>query len=662
MDGMEVIPERLPDGPVGPMSILQYVLDHKDELGSNVPLDLVEQIEKVVHSTSSWTKQERQFEQIMEDMKSWCDFVTIKSLASSQLSMWFHLKADPHRVFKPFRESSALPIIYKAYRNRKYSVTNQKAKSIYDTLKIAPAAQYDTIPQEIIRVSEDLYWDTQTSTLTDEDHQSKPCFRELFDSSGQTNIDVPIDQVSFDPATVSVYTRLLAKYGGNLPHPATLTQADLAPQESDYPSDIDYLTDGPLLGSHIYEDFQTAVAPFIVWATENDRLSVDTLNDLLKVYAVPFLKTPPKWFVYYIGDTRNGKSSCIKCQRVLLGLDNTSGLAMPALFDPHNSNHVLTTMLNAADEDYDFAPKDMQQGLANFKKAATHDEIDLPMFYSQDSTVFTPMFMSIFSRNSLPNFGDGDGAQAITKRMRAIFFKNDLSKYDSNGHDFEKETFTPVYYSKFLPLALAYARYYNGRLLDLSETCRGNSGLVEAVSDPASYFFNELCYWFDYTVKGDFVIDQAKRFFQENGIQYSGEIITAIKNKLAQCEMNRVRNPYLGGPERARLATLPNKLKRERLPSLAPDAVYSVFGNATFEQWHRRENERLAKMSPEQAYDDKTPAPSIFALLRDLEDDGLNPVVMQRSLEEKEKAIANADIDEQGNLVDAEGNILHGLV
>ena len=655
MDGMEVIPT----GPVGAAQALLALHDRGDY---ELTREHYEALMKVAADAAKMSKQELQFEQIMDDMKSWCDFVTIKSLTSSQLSMWFHLKADPHRVFKPFRESTALPIIYKAFKNRKYSVTNQKAKSIYDTLKIAPAAQYDTIPQEIIRVSEDLYWDTQTSTIMDEDHQSKPCFRELFDSSGQTNINVPIDQVSFDPATVTIYTRLLAKYGGVLPDPATLTKADLTPQESDYPSDIDYLTDGPLLESHIYEDFQDAVKPFMVWATENDKLSVDTLNDLLKVYAVPFLKTPPKWFVYYIGDTRNGKSSCIKCQRVLLGLDNTSGLAMPALFDPHNANHVLTTMLNAADEDYDFAPKDMQQGLANFKKAATHDEIDLPMFYSQDSTIFTPMFMSIFSRNSLPNFGDGDGAQAITKRMRAIFFKNDLAKYDSNGHDFEKETFTPVYYSKFLPIALAYARYYNGRLLDLSETCRENSGLVEAASDPASHFFNELCYWFNYTVKGDFVIDQAKRFFQENGIQWNAEIITAIKNKLAQCEMNRVRNPYLGGPERARLATLPNKLKRERLPALAPDAVYSVFGNATFEQWHRRENERLARMSPEQAYDDKSPAPSIFALLRDLEDDGLNPVVMQRFLEEKNKKIASADIDDKGNLVTPDGEIINGLL
>lgn len=657
MDGMEVVP-------VGAMSILQYVLDHKDELGANVPLDLVGQIEKVVHSTNSWTKQERQFEQIMEDMKSWCDFVTIKSLSSSQLGMWFHLRSDPHRVFKPFRESTALPIIYKAFKSHKYSVTDQKARSIYDTLKITPVAQYDMIPQEIIRVSENLYWDTNNASLTNESEQTKPCFRELFDSSGQTNINVPIDEVSFDPAVVSIYTRLLARHNGILPDPALVSPEELALSADDFETEYNYEMAAPLFNrrNNVFEDFQTATKPFTVWATENDTLSVDTLNDLLKVYAVPFLRTPPKWFVYYIGDTRNGKSSCIKCQRVLLGLDNTSGLAMPDLFDPHNANRVLTTMLNAADEDYDFDGKAMQQGLANFKKAATHDEIDLPMFYSQDSTVFTPMFLSIFSRNSLPNFGDGDGAQAVTKRMRAVFFKNDLSKYDSNGHDFEKETFTPAYYSKLLPLVLAYARYYNNRLLELSATCRANSGAVEAVSDPASYFFNELCYWFDYSVKGDFVIEQASRFFKENGIQWSAEIVTAIKNKLAQCEMSRVRNPYLGGPERARLAVLPNKLKRERLSALAPDAVYSAFGNMTFEQWRARENNRLDNMGHDRAHTETTPAPSIFALLRDLEDDGLNPVVMQQHLEEKEKQVAEASIDDKGNLVSPDGEILNGLL
>lgn len=199
-------------------------------------------------------------------------------------------------------------------------------------------------------------------------------------------------------------------------------------------------------------------------------------------------------------------------------------------------------------------------------------------------------------------------------------------------------------------------------MLDLSETCRNNSGLVEAASDPASHFFNELCYWFDYSVKGDFVIDQAKRFFQENGIQWSAEIITAIKNKLAQCEVKRLGVSYLGGGGRPRVAVLPNKLKRERIRVLAPDAVYSAFGDATFEQWHRRENERLARMSPEQAYDDKAPAPSIFALLRDLEDDGLNPVVMQQFLEEKNKKIASADIDDKGNLVTPDGEIINGLL
>lgn len=655
MDGMEVMP-------VGHITALQYLVENRELFKEHIPLDLMEQAEKLLRDTQSLTKQERQFETVIEDMQNLCDFVTINSLACSQLGMWFHLKADPHRTFKPFRENNALPVIYKAFRNRKYSANEKKAKSVYETLKIAPAAQYNTIPQEIIRVSENLYWSTKKATLIEEGDLKSPCFRELFDSSGQTNISVPIDEVRFDPAAVNVYTRLLAKHGGLLPDPNTITEDDLKPQECDYASDIDYLSDSPLLESTIYDDFQTAVAPFKVWATEGDKLSLDTLNDLLKVFSVPFIKTPPKWFVYYIGDTRNGKSSCIKCQRILMGLDNTSGLAMPALFDPHNANHVLTTMLNAADEDYDFAPKDMQQGLANFKKAATHDEIDLPMFYSQDSTVVTPMFLSIFSRNSLPDFGEGDGAQAVTKRMRAIFFRNDLSKYDSNGHDFEKETFTAEYYSKFLPLALAYARYYNNALLDLSETCRNNSGLVEAVSDPASYFFNELCYWFNHVDRGDFVIDQAKRFFQENGIQWSADIISAIKKKIAQCSVRRLTRPYAGSPERVRLATLPNKAKRNRLPALAQDAIYSVFGNMTFDQWHRKENEHLAKLTPEQAKDDSTPAPSIFALLRDLEDDGMDPVTMQKYLDDKERKIADADIDEHGNLVDKNGNILNGLL
>ena len=658
MEGLEVIPAN------GNFGKLAFISENKELFRETLPLDLLERIDKLVFDTRSPSKQERQFEQVMGDMQSLCDFVTVSSLANSQLGMWFHVKDSPHKVFKPFREATAMPLIYQMFKKNKYSATAQRAKSVYDTLKIAPATQYKTVPQEVIRVSRDLYWDTENAELLSEEAQHKPCFRELFDSSGQTSVNVPIDAVHFDWLTVDIYTRLLIEHNGLLPDPITIARSELEPNRDDFASDDDFLMNGPMIAARAQNGFEEAIKPFAVWATENGALSVDTLNDLLKIFAVPFLKTPPKWFVYYIGDTRNGKSSCIKCQRVLMGMDNTSGLAMPQLFDPHNANHVLTTMLNAADEDYDFAPSEMQQGLTNFKKAATHDEIDLPMFYSQDSTTMTPMFLSIFSRNSLPDFGEGDGAQAVTKRMRAVFFKNDLSKFDSNGHDFEKETYTPQYFSKLLPLILAYARYYNNRTIDLSETCRMNSGLVEAVSDPATYFFNELCYWFDYTERGDFVIMQAKRFFQENGIQYSGEILSAVKKKIAQCEVKRVRSPYLGGPDRTRLAALPNRAKRNRLPALAQDAIYSVYGNMTFDQWHRRENKEISNMSngDKQAVLDPVQAPSIFALLRDLEDDGLNPVEMQRYLDEKERKIASASIDDAGNLVDDKGNILNGLL
>ena len=638
MDNMEVIPagdtksilnniERM-----GPLDAIQSLIKLHESGDYEMTREHYDTCMKIMAETVRHTKQERQIEQVIGGLFKDFDFVYIEALQySPQMSVWFRQKnlAVP---YKPFKEAAALGVIMHYLKKNGFGVSAQKAKGIYDTLKIEKMPHLEVIPSSVIKVSNKYYWDTEEAQLVQDSYSNQPstrCFRELFDSSGQSDISIDINDIRFEPWAVNIIRRYLDAHDG-LFHTATPTPQDLAPLPEDFQSEADYEALRDFAAAVLPGDVAKALAPFWTWANED----IDTMNDLLKVFAVPFLKTPPKWFVYYIGDTRNGKSSCIKCQRILLGLNNTSGFAMPALFDPHNSYHVLTTMLNAADEDYDFAPKDMQQGLANFKKAATHDEIDLPNFYSQSSTTLTPKFLSIFSRNSLPNFGEGDGAQAVNKRMRAIFFRNDLSKYDNNGRDFEKETYNAKYYSALLPVLFAEAQYYNNRVIDMSLTCRNNSGAVESITDPAGYFFNELCYWFDYTCKSEFVIDQAKLFFKENGIKYSGETLTAIGKKLAQCEKQRIQ-PYLGSTsKRPTCQYLPNKEKRKRLKVLAPDAVLDVFGKRNFDDWRKVKNQELQKLEGQQAYEYEIP--SVFHLLRELEDDMLNPVTMQESILEQE--------------------------
>lgn len=616
----------------GALSTLETVLALTKDEKIDLPLEVIDSITKLINTTKNKKPQERQTEQVINDLFKECDFAFVDSLQySPQMNVWFRQRSA-QRPFKPFREAPALSLITALLEKHGYGIGSAKAKTIYDTLKMKQMPHLDVVPRDVIRVGKEYYWDIEEAQVVKDTYSDQPstrCFRELFDSSGQSDISIDINDIRFEPWAVNIIRRYLDAHDG-LFHTATPTPQDLAPLPEDFSSEADYESLRDFAAAVLPGDVARALAPFWTWANED----IDTMNDLLKVFAVPFLRTPPKWFVYYIGDTRNGKSSCIKCQRILLGLNNTSGFAMPALFDPHNSYHVLTTMLNAADEDYDFAPKDMQQGLANFKKAATHDEIDLPNFYSQSSTTLTPKFLSIFSRNSLPNFGEGDGAQAVNKRMRAIFFRNDLSKFDNNGHDFEKETYNAKYYSALLPVLFAEAQYYNNRVIDMSLTCRDNSGAVESITDPAGYFFNELCYWFDYTCKSEFVIDQAKLFFKENGIKYSGETLTAIGKKLAQCEKCRIA-PYLGSTsKRPTCQYLPNKEKRERIKVLAPDAVLDVFGKRNFDDWRKAKNQELQKLEGQQAYEYEIP--SVFHLLRELEDDMLNPVTMQENILEQE--------------------------
>lgn len=611
-----------------------------------MPVELQDRVERLLASAKKKKPVELQTEQIICDLFAQCDFCSISSLKNSpQMSVWFKRKNTP-APFKPFQENPALSLIVHMLNKRNFGLSAAKARGIYDTLKLREMPHLEVVPNNIIRVSPKYYWDTETATLVDDESflhmnfdelplPSQRCFRELFDSSGQVDISISIDDIRLEPWEISIIRRYLADNDGLFMSP-TPTPQDLGPQESDFDSEADYLALRDYAAATLPNKVSQALAPFWTWANED----LDTMNDLLKVFATPFIKTPPKWFVYYIGDTRNGKSSCIRCQRILMGLNNTSGFAMPALFDPHNAYHVLTTMLNAADEDYDFAPKDLQQGLANFKKAATHDEIELPNFYSQSSTMLTPKFLSIFSRNSLPNFGEGDGAQAVNKRMRAIFFRNDLSKYDNNGHDFEKETYTANYYSALLSVILAMAQHYNNAVLDMSLTCRSNSNAVESVTDPAGFFFNELCYWFDNIYKNEFVIDQAKLFFKENGIKYSGETLTAINNKLAQCEKKRLA-PYPGAESKRPTCTvLPNRLKRQRLKVLAPDAYLVPFDNKQYDMWRRAQNEKLRTMDAQDAFNYEVH--SVFYQLRELEDSMLNPAAMQEHLDAELSGKANS--------------------
>lgn len=601
-----------------------------------LPLDMMDDMQRIISSTKKKSTTERQTEQIIDDLKSAFDFCRVMSLQYSEpLSIWFKKKGTP-QPFKPFSENPARILISAMIQKRGFGISSKKAKNVYDTLKDTITDGVDVVPNDIIRVSNNLYWDTKEGELLSDNDTtydmptpSSRCFRELFDSSGQSDVQVDIEKVRVERYQVNIIRRFLEENEGVIPDPTTITPEDLAPREEDFKDEEEFLALRDYASATMAQDTISALTPFWTWANHN----VDTMNDILKVFSVPFMRVPPKWFVYYIGDTRNGKSSCIKCQRIMLGLNNTSGFAMPALFDPHNTFHVLTTMLNAADEDYDFPPSELQQGLANFKKAATHDELDLPNYYSQMSTTLTPKFLSIFSRNSLPNFGDGDGAQAVNKRMRAIFFRNDLSQRDNNGHDFEKETYTAKYYSKLLPVVMAMAQHFNNRVMDMSITCRNNSGAVESVTDPAGYFFNELCYWFDYAGKTDFIIDQAKLFFKENGVKYTGDTLTAINRKLAQCEKGRLR-PYEGSQSKRPLCkVLPNKLNRKRIKILAQDAVLSAWDERDFDSWRRAKNEALSKLQGQEAFDYEVP--SVFYILRELESDMLDPVVMQEAMLEK---------------------------
>ena len=103
--------------------------------------------------------------------------------------------------------------------------------------------------------------------------------------------------------------------------------------------------------------------------------------------------------------------------------------------------------------------------------------------------------MSYHAMNDNPEW-KGSGADACMKRSMIIMFEHDFSGEDNNGKEFEKETYTPEFFSLLLGIEFAFSKYYNGKEFKFSKKQQKRKQLVAEEVDNATVYLDSFWHYF----------------------------------------------------------------------------------------------------------------------------------------------------------------------
>ena len=455
---------------------------------------------------------EKQEQRVCNTLFNKYRFVRVKGIGQTGKIYYqpINSNSDEPLIFRPLtllqRDTMIKEVYNKAYK-RKPSA--QSVKRFGETLESWVDDERERLNDRIIMVTKELYWDYDEQDFTDIPAE-EGCFRALFDSRQTDDITVNAKDVSgaFINGIYKKAYNHLVKHKGQIVPDECLEEGQV--NEFSFPLDNEVLM------------------AFWVWANED----LDTFNDLLKAVAVNFFKVKPKGAFILIGKTRNGKSSFIKMLHTLFGSNNTSEVTLAQLDDPHVNMTLLSTMLNAPDEEEEGKSKEVLKAQSRFKMMATHKSILLPVYYSQEPQPVPTDFMSYHAMNDIPQW-QGNGAEACLKRSIIIMFENDLSKMDNNGVDFEKETYTGTFFSYLLGIALAIAKYYSDKPLTFSDTQAAKKEVVVSEVDNMSVYIGRFFHWFPggYSTV-NLVWEDYKMWCDERGYRWSPKQAFSSKMKI----------------------------------------------------------------------------------------------------------------------------------
>lgn len=372
---------------------------------------------------------------------------------------------DKLSTFKALLPVDADRIVRQVYMDLYNMAPADKIKATISTLEIGVDNEIESVNNDLIQISDDLYWNIKDSKLSSLPEEA--CMRELFDSRGTKELTVPLSEMS-SAIIRQMYKKTLAhlnEHDGNI---------DVTAEEEFFTKDEFYL------------------APFWTWANEDP----DTFNDLLKATATNFMYNKPKGSFVLIGLKRNGKSTYLKMLHVLFGRNNTSSVRLSDLNNHGLNGDLWTTMMNAPDEEDEGRGKDLLEAQGNFKSIAAHESLKLRRLYAQNGQWVNSDFMCFFPMNHFPEW-KGNGAAACMHRTLPLFFNNDLSKFDNTGKDFARETYTSYFFSYLLGVILAIAHYYNETEMRFSSKMKSDQKRVEEEVDNISTYLDRFKSWFN---------------------------------------------------------------------------------------------------------------------------------------------------------------------
>lgn len=355
---------------------------------------------------------------------------------------------------------------FKYYRRRPNA---NKTKQFGDTLTSWVTNERERINNDIIMVTDGLYWDYKKQELVNKPSEGNECFRRLFDCK-ETD-EIKINPKEIDAGTVkAVFKQTLKHLNKNE------GRIDVTSIASDCPW---------------FNIERQPLNAFWLWADEDE----DTMNDILMALSCNFMRVKPKGAFILIGRTRNGKSSFIMLLHTQFGTNNTAEVALADLNDPHLNMDLLGALVNAPDEEEEGRGADILKAQGRFKKLATHKALSLQVYYSQNPQPVATDFMSYHAMNDVPQW-QGTGAEACMKRSMIIMFEHDFSGEDNNGKEFERETYTPEFFSYLLGIEFAFAKYYDGKEFRFSDKQKARKRLVaEEVDNMSVYLDSFLSYY-----------------------------------------------------------------------------------------------------------------------------------------------------------------------
>jgi hypothetical protein len=455
-------------------------------------------------SPSDWTRKK-----VLEGLVEQYEFVYVDAARS----VYFRNKPDDvtaEEAFHKLTDIKANQIIVKTcHKLYPFKIMAPRTISeLSDTIALYADCHIDRLNDNIIKVGKDMYWDEERAEFTTAPNGT--CMRELFDASPLDEIKLDINKI-ITPYTRGIYRKTLEHLEANNGNimPWELLEGSPKKQKE--------------LGCDLLRLDSLSLAPFWTWANED----LDTFNDLLKAAASIFMHNKPKGAFILIGRTRNGKSSYIKMLHTMLGRNNTSAVKLADLEDPHFVHDLTTTMLNAPDEDDEGKGKELARSQSYFKSISAHEPIPLKLLFSAEPVKVSTQFMSFYPMNKLPEWS-GSGKEACMRRSLILMFNNDLSKFDNNGRNFEKETYTEDFYGELIGVLGAIAHYYREKPLEFSTTMQANRESVSEAIDSATNYLNAFVKYFSgYQVTP--LIEDYKLWCSEQGISWD---VKDMKQKL----------------------------------------------------------------------------------------------------------------------------------